>query len=561
MSAGDNSSYLSHTLAYAYDPRDRIAAVTKDGTLTESYTHDASDNVTAQTVGGATTTFGYDRNRLLTATTGGATANYNYDPSGRLDTVTAGGQILQSNTYDGFDHIVSHQQQNATGGTDTTTYTYDPLNRQTSQTTGGKETDFAYLGLSSDLITESSPGALTKSYDYTPGGARLSQTTHNSDGSTANGYYTYNDHSDVEAVTSQSGVTTATYGYTAYGQNDKAQFTGADKATATGTSTAQPFNAYRYNAMRWDSTTAQYDMGFRTYDPSLNQFLSRDMYNGALNDTGLTTDPFTGNRYTFGAGNPITNIELDGHRPACDGPDEAACMRGWEQAQQAAIRAQAGWNNSPETAPQVSNEELQNILDSIYARPGQRVWQTGKVGDALLREKETGQPFASASGRIRWHAIKASNLFYRLTNLLRSNVLDSSEKGIALSELQELGGAIKAPDTAGKLSEFMKANSSLTKEYNTNLRNASINLKAVAQEQAASAAQGANGAPAEEPPGEEPPPEGGSLGDAAGGIAGTLGWLLMIIDAQRHGGMFSQGGCQVFGIPASVCPYTPQGSI
>ncbi len=309
MNADDNTAYLTHT----YDPRDRIAAVTKDGTTTESYTHDASDNVTAQTIDGTNTTYNYDRDRLLTATTGGATADYNYDPSGRLDTVTGGGQILQQNTYDGFDHITAHQQQNSSGGTDTTTYTYDPLNRKTSQTTGGTTTQYAYLGLSSDLVTESSLGAVTKSYDYTPGGARLSQTTHNPDGSTAGGYYSYNDHSDVEAVTSQSGGTTATYGYTAYGQNDKTQFTGTDKNTATGTSTAQPFNPYRYNAMRWDSTTAQYDMGFRTYDPGLNQFLTRDMYNGALNDTGLSTDPFTGSRYTFGAGNPISNIELDGH--------------------------------------------------------------------------------------------------------------------------------------------------------------------------------------------------------------------------------------------------------
>jgi len=45
----------------------------------------------------------------------------------------------------------------------------------------------------------------------------------------------------------------------------------------------------------------------------VNQFLSRDMYNGALADMALATDPFTGNRYTFGAGNPISNIELDGH--------------------------------------------------------------------------------------------------------------------------------------------------------------------------------------------------------------------------------------------------------
>jgi hypothetical protein len=37
------------------------------------------------------------------------------------------------------------------------------------------------------------------------------------------------------------------------------------------------------------------------------------MYEGAAADMGLSTDPYTGGRYTFGAGNPITNIELDGH--------------------------------------------------------------------------------------------------------------------------------------------------------------------------------------------------------------------------------------------------------
>jgi hypothetical protein len=54
-------------------------------------------------------------------------------------------------------------------------------------------------------------------------------------------------------------------------------------------------------------------MGFRTYDPGLNRFLTRDMYNGALSDLSLIADPFTGNRYTFAGGNPFTNIELDGH--------------------------------------------------------------------------------------------------------------------------------------------------------------------------------------------------------------------------------------------------------
>jgi RHS repeat-associated protein len=54
-------------------------------------------------------------------------------------------------------------------------------------------------------------------------------------------------------------------------------------------------------------------MGFRNYDPGLNRFLTRDMYNGALADLNLAADPFTNNPYAFASGNPITNVEYDGH--------------------------------------------------------------------------------------------------------------------------------------------------------------------------------------------------------------------------------------------------------
>ena len=42
-------------------------------------------------------------------------------------------------------------------------------------------------------------------------------------------------------------------------------------------------------------------------------FTSRDMYNGALADLGLGSDPYTSNRYAFTAGNPINRVETDGH--------------------------------------------------------------------------------------------------------------------------------------------------------------------------------------------------------------------------------------------------------
>jgi RHS repeat-associated protein len=308
MSADPGGGNLTHTLTYAYDPMDWLTTVTTDGIVTESYTHDPNGNVTSQTLGGQTTSYTYDQNRLMQATTGGATSNYNYDPLGRLDTVTSGTTVQQSNVYDGFDNLVSQ-----TSPSGTTSYTYDSLNRMATQTSGGTTTSFSYLGLSSDLATESQAGNLTKSYTYTPSDQRLSQTQYGTGGTATTAYYTYNSHSDVEALTGSTGSTTATYGYTAYGQPVASMFTGADKNNINPSPTTQPYNSYRYNAMRWDSSTGQYDMGFRTYDPGLNQFLSRDMYNGALDNMGLTTDPFTGSPYAFGEANPVSNIELDGH--------------------------------------------------------------------------------------------------------------------------------------------------------------------------------------------------------------------------------------------------------
>jgi RHS repeat-associated protein len=334
MNADNHSAYLSRTTAYTYDPRDRIATVraTDAGGATlsaESYFHDANNNVVSQTVKSATTTFNYDRNRLLYSVQDGARANYNYDPFGRLDTVTAAGQVIEKVSYDGFDRVAADRRGAGTSAS-TTAYTYDPFDRTTTRTAnaGGsaeKTTAYSYLGLSDHLLDERVGGQLTKSYQYSPWGERLSQVSYHSDGSSEDGYYDYNSHSDVESVTDSNGDTKATYGYTAYGDRDDGQTTGVDKPDVQDPA-KEPYNAYRFNGKRWDPSSGDYDMGFRDYNPGLNRFLSRDMYNGALADQNLATDPFTGNRYAFGGGNPVTSIELDGHRPAdCDGE----CLKEW----------------------------------------------------------------------------------------------------------------------------------------------------------------------------------------------------------------------------------------
>ncbi|MGW7287927.1 golvesin C-terminal-like domain-containing protein, partial [Streptomyces sp. NPDC054847] len=320
MNADNHAAYLDSTTDYTYDPVDRLTKSVKtgNGAGTDTYIHDDNANVISQTVKGTATTFTYDRNRLLAATASGTTAGYNYDPFGRQESVTSGGQVVSRSIYDGFDHVVESQALDEAGTLKSTKYTFDPLDRTTSKTVDGKTTDFTYLGMSGEVLNEEVAGRLTKSYQYTPWGERLSQVAHNSDGTTEDGYYGYNGHTDVETVTDNSGDTKATYGYTAYGSDDKSEFTGIDKPDA-GDPTKEAYNPYRYNAKRWDAQSGTYDMGFRSYNPGLNRFTTRDMYNGALADMNLGADPYTRNRYAFAGGNPTSFVELDGHLPCADG--------------------------------------------------------------------------------------------------------------------------------------------------------------------------------------------------------------------------------------------------
>jgi RHS repeat-associated protein len=185
-----------------------------------------------------------------------------------------------------------------------------------------KTTTFDYLGLSGEVIDEQVAGQLQRSYQYSPWGERLSQTKHNTGGTTEDSFYGYDPHTSVETLTNTSGDTKATYGYTAYGQNDTQSFTGVDKPDPQDP-TKQPYNFYRYTAKRLDPTSGTYDLGFRDYDPGLNRFLTRDLYNGALDDLDLTADPFTNNRYSFAAGNPTSMVDLTGHIPTADNPVSA----------------------------------------------------------------------------------------------------------------------------------------------------------------------------------------------------------------------------------------------
>jgi RHS repeat-associated protein len=321
---GDNTSdYLDFVHSYAYDPRDRSEKVVKSDAVngneleTELYEHDANNNVTRQTVAGRTTSFTFDRNRLVSSQLDQTTTNHTYDPFGRLSKVTSGITLIEKYAYDGFDRVVEHQKLQENGRDRITIRnSYDPLDRTTTRTEnpGGneKKTEYSYLGLSGEVLTEELAGKLDKSYQYSPSGERLSQVKHKEDGTAESSFYGYNPHTDVEMLTDEKGDSKATYGYTAFGRDDEESFTGVDKPDPQDP-TKDIYNPYRFNAKRFDHATGDYDMGFRDYDPGRNTFLSRDMYNGALADLNLVKNPWTGNRYAFAGGNPISRIEIDGH--------------------------------------------------------------------------------------------------------------------------------------------------------------------------------------------------------------------------------------------------------
>ncbi|MFB7222260.1 DNRLRE domain-containing protein [Streptomyces sp. NPDC056227] len=316
MNADNNSAYINNTYSFDYDPQDRIAKVTKSGDApsTESYTYDSNSNIVSQTVDGQTQTSRFDRNRLLSTTAGGVTSTYNYDPLGRVDTVSSGGQTEQKYYYDGFDRTVRTRAGSGAAAV-TTSYVFDPFDRTVSQTTSGaqaKTTAFTYLGIDKLVLREELNGKADKSYQYQASGQRATQIKHKDDGTKEYSQYVTSPRGDVEAITKESGNTRSTYGYTAYGSDDKSQMTGADKPDAANPD-KDSYNAFRFNSSRWDKASGTYDMGFRNYDPGLNRFLTRDMYGGALADMSLASDPFTGNRYSFAGGNPISFIELDGH--------------------------------------------------------------------------------------------------------------------------------------------------------------------------------------------------------------------------------------------------------
>jgi RHS repeat-associated protein len=62
----------------------------------------------------------------------------------------------------------------------------------------------------------------------------------------------------------------------------------------------------------------------RPYRPEVGRFLTQDRFASASQDLLLQSDPLTQNRYAFSGGNPVNNVEFDGHCPRAG--DNGPCL-------------------------------------------------------------------------------------------------------------------------------------------------------------------------------------------------------------------------------------------
>lgn len=335
QSATSATTMLTRSLTRTYSPNNQVTQVqdtsASPATTLESYTYDSAGNISQQTTAtGGQLYFTYDRGRMYAVTNAsGGASTYQYDTLGRLHGVANGtllgavSGLAQQYSYDAFDNIT--QQQSTTGSgstatTNTTDYTYDTLNRTHTETlnpkaTAPQQSTFDYFGTGKVLADESITGSgyTGDTYNYSPTGERLGViATPTGPSLPQDDFYTYNPHSDVEALTNTSGATVQTYGYTAYGNSDSALNSGTDSSFQPQTTASMPFNPYRFNDARIDIASGNLNMGARTYSPETHRFLTGDAYSGAGSDQGIAADPM-GSRYAFAGGNPISNIEMDGH--------------------------------------------------------------------------------------------------------------------------------------------------------------------------------------------------------------------------------------------------------
>lgn len=279
-----------------------------EATATEATYTRASLNMAT----GYTFRYEYDLNKnIVGRTQNGVTDNFTYDPLNRIHTES--GEKNKTYTYDQRGNI-----QNIEGrelrGLSNADFTFDSLNRLTKvKTEDGKEVSYTYNGdgllyerlegssrtryyydeaakLIAEADVSSGTPSITYTYIYDLSGRLWSRVDHSS---SQVQYYQLNGHGDVVGLSDSQGQQLNTYTYDIWGNPE------TEEETVP--------NIFRYSGEYWDSTTNLQYLRARWYDPNAGRFVSKDPYQGSLDN------PLSLNRYSYVVNNPLKFIDPTGN--------------------------------------------------------------------------------------------------------------------------------------------------------------------------------------------------------------------------------------------------------
>ncbi|WP_044640089.1 polymorphic toxin-type HINT domain-containing protein [Risungbinella massiliensis] len=335
MKGRNNAGSLVVDLAYTYTDTEQISQITNAGVVKGKYTY---------------TTNGF----LKTVEANGKTLQYTHDGMGNIlktENLTTG-KVKDEFTYIGDNRISERKEYDDINGNllGTTNFVFNESGSlsQSIRTEAGtnKKTEQNYIYNNEDMLvsfTKLENGTTTKkvAYEYDEDGNRLVSTVddrlryeyqrdsnddifgivkwvdgveesrtyffRDGDGdllglrhNDLEYYYQFNGRGDVIAITDPVGNVVVTYDYDEWGNITQIM---GDQALAN----ANPFRYVGQYGVFHDSETGLYYMGWRDYDPTTGRFIVADTYEGE-EDSAVTQ-----NRYLYAEGDPINNIDAEGH--------------------------------------------------------------------------------------------------------------------------------------------------------------------------------------------------------------------------------------------------------
>ena len=442
---------------YAYDANGcriskteqiRMDATTPLKVMETSYTYDAMERLTKESLNGAVTSYGYDlAGNRITKSTDGRTESYLYNNRNQLTELHREKDVVRY-SYDPAGNLTEENYLTADGAsTKKLHYAYDVYNRNVSVTgddftqknhydaegfryavtENGETTNFVYRnGMPvSELDADKNPVR-----GYVLGNEYISQV----DG-TSFGYYLNDEQGSVRYLTGSDGSIRNHYRYSAFGE------------TITAEETVP--NRLRYNGQMADGLTGLYYLRARYYNASLGRFTQEDViYNDGLN------------LYAYCNSNPVMYSDPSGFAAKSTQPtQESMCKRknGGEKDSKSSTNSRIALPGDADFVGPINSGSWTLAPNGEGAHLVERSNVRGRASLASFDTTDTpryypyGTPESAGQAHIRLHeATRNAGIKLRggNPNLSDFELIERYKKAYNNSALNGIRGELRLPDSS-----------------------------------------------------------------------------------------------------------------